>query len=158
MEERQANTRSPLSVFISYAHEDESWRQQLEAHLSLLRREGLVADWHDRQIIPGTDWAQEIDEHLETAAIILLLVSSDFLASDYCYEIEMRRALQRHQHKEARVIPIILRPCDWQSAPFARLQALPRGGKPVVKWDNQDEAFQDIALGLRRVIAEYIGP
>src|SRR2546428_1755902 len=115
MHELQGNKEAPLSVFISYAHDDEPLRQRLEAHLSLLRRQGLIADWHDRQIMPGANWAQEIDEHLEMAAIILLLVSSDFLASDYSYDIEMQRALQRHEQREARVIPIILRPCDWQS-------------------------------------------
>src|SRR5437763_265453 len=97
MKERQGHTRSPLSVFISYAHEDERLRQQLVAHLSLLQREGLVATWYDGQIMPGDVWAREIDKHLETAAIILLLVSSDFLASNYCYEIEMQWALERHR-------------------------------------------------------------
>jgi len=152
MEERQGNKRSPLSVFISYAHEDESLRQRLETHLSLLRRQGLIADWHDRQVMPGAEWAQEIDEHLETASIVLLLISADFVASDYCYNKEMKRALERHKLGEARVIPIILRPCDWQSSPFARLQSLPRDGKAITTWQNQDEAFLVIAEGLRQVI------
>src|SRR5690348_13209223 len=107
MDERQGNKGAPLSVFVSYAHEDEPLRQQLESHLSLLRRQELVASWHDRQIIPGADWSQEIDEHLETASIILLLISPDFLASDYCYDVEMQRALERHRRGEALVIPII---------------------------------------------------
>ncbi len=158
MRKQQGSTKVPLNLFISYAHEDEPLLRQLESHLIPLRRQKLVADWHDRRIIPGDDRAQKIDEHLETASIILLLVSSDFLASDYRYESEMQRALQRHQRSEARVIPIILRPCDWQDAPFARLQALPHDGKAVTKWDNQDEAFQDVARGLRRVITEYTGP
>ncbi|HYU76793.1 MAG TPA: TIR domain-containing protein [Ktedonobacteraceae bacterium] len=148
----QADKETPLSVFISYAHEDELLRQQLETHLSLLRRGGSIADWHDRQIMPGAQWAQEIDEHLETASIILLLVSPDFLDSDYCYDIEMKRALERHQRGKARVIPIILRPCDWRTSPFAYLQCLPRDGEAVTTWQNLDEAFTTIADGLRRVI------
>src|SRR6266487_413378 len=152
MEERQGNKRIPLSIFISYAHEDESLLQQLEGHLSQLRRQGLIADWHDRRILAGEEWAQKIDEHLEAASIILLLISPNFLASDYCYDKEMKRALERHQHGEARAIPIILRPCDWQSSPFARLQSLPRDGKAVTTWQNQDEAFLVIAEGLRRII------
>src|SRR5438874_2288017 len=99
-------TGAPLTIFYSYAHEDESLQKQLERHLSLLRRQGLISGWHDRQIVAGTEWAQEIDARLETASIILLLISSDFLASDYCYGIEMQRALERHQRGEARVIPI----------------------------------------------------
>ena len=103
-----------VEVFYSYAHKDEPLRNELEKHLSVLQRNGLVSSWHDRQIEPGMDWAQAIDTHLETASIILLLISSDFLASEYCYGIEMKRALEREKAKEARVIPIVLRPahCD----------------------------------------------
>src|SRR5690349_5863095 len=106
-------SRAPVSVFYSYAHQDEALRQQLETHLSLLRRQGLISEWYDRKILPGAEWVGEIDEHLERASIILLLISADFLASDYCYDKEMTRALERHKQGEARVIPIILRPCDW---------------------------------------------
>src|SRR3989454_10208811 len=152
MHDLQGNRGAPLPIFISYAHEDELLRQQLGTHISLLRRQGLISEWHDREILPGDEWAHEIDEHLQIASIILLLISPDFLASDYCYDIEMQRALERHQRGEARVVPILLRPCDWQSAPFAHLQALPRDGKAITTWDNQDEAFQQIAQGLRQVI------
>jgi hypothetical protein len=98
--------RAPVEVFYSYAHEDEALRNELEKHLSLLHRLGLISSWHDRQIVAGTNWAKGIDTHLETASLILLLVSADFLASNYCYGIEMNRALERHQMKEARVIPM----------------------------------------------------
>lgn len=108
-----------ISMFISYAHEDEPLLRQLETHLSLLKRQNLVAAWHDRQIPAGTDWAGEIDARLEQASIILLLVSADFLASDYCYEVEMKCALERHEAGQARVLPIALRPTDWQGALFA---------------------------------------
>ena len=145
-----------VEVFFSYAHKDEAYRNELEKHLSLLRRQGLITAWHDRHILPGTDWAQAIDEHLEGASVILLLISADFLASDYCYGLEMQRALRRHQTNEARVIPILLRPVDWNNSPFAHLQALPNDAKPITAWHNRDEAFTDVAAGIRRVIEEFI--
>jgi hypothetical protein len=145
---------SPVEVFYSYAHKDEAFRNELETHLSLLRRQGLLTAWHDRHILSGTDWAQAIDEHLERASVILLLISADFLASDYCYGLEMQRAFERHQANEARVIPILLRPVDWNKAPFAHLQALPTGAKPITTWSNQDAAFTDVAAGIRRVIED----
>jgi tetratricopeptide (TPR) repeat protein len=145
---------SPVEVFYSYAHEDKALRAELEKHLSLLRRLGVISGWHDRRIAPGTDWAQAIDEHLERAAVILLLVSADFLASDYCYGIEMQRALVRHQANEARVIPILLRSVDWHGAPFAHLQALPTDARPITTWRNRDAAFTDVAAGIRRVVED----
>src|SRR6266581_4447421 len=154
MDEQQRNVGVPLSVFISYAHEDERLLQQLETHLSLLRRQGLVATWYDRQIVPGTAWAEEIDAHLETAQLVLLLISPNFLASDYCYGIEMRRALERHNNDKALVIPIILRPVDWEGAPFSHLQFLPRDARAVTEWDNRDAAFRDIARGIRTTIEQ----
>jgi tetratricopeptide (TPR) repeat protein len=145
---------TPVEVFCSYAHEDEAWRQKLETHLSLLKWQGLVSLWHDRLIRPGTDWAKAIDSHLETASVILLLVSADFLASDYCYSIEMKRALERHAAGEARVVPILVRPVDWKGAPFAHLQALPIDAKPIASWRSQDRALADVAAGIRRVIED----
>ena len=144
----------PISVFLSYAHEDEPLRKQLEKHLSLLQRQGLVSTWQDRQIRAGTDWAQEIDEHLKSASIILLLISADFLASDYCYGVEMQCALERDKTSQARVIPIALRPCDWKGAPFAHLQALPTDARPITRWPDRDEAWTNVAAGIRRVIEE----
>lgn len=141
-----------ISVFLSYAHEDEPLLRQLEIHLSLLKRQGLISVWHDRQIDPGANWAQVIDQQLEQASIILLLVSAHFLASDYCYGIEMQRALERHEADQVRVIPLFLRPVDWEHAPFASLQGLPNDGKAVTEWDNQDLAFRTIAHGLRQMI------
>jgi len=154
MDVQQRNAGVPLSVFISYAHEDVPLCQQLEAHLSLLRRQGLIADWHDRQILAGEEWARDIDEYLETASLILLLISPDFLASDYCYGIEMLQALERHNNGEVQVIPIILRPVDWEGAPFAHLQCLPRDARAVTEWDNRDAAFRDIARGIRTAIEQ----
>ena len=148
------DSSTPVEVFYSYAHEDEAFRNKLEKHLSLLQRQGLITAWHDRHILPGADWAQAIDEHLERASVILLLISADFLASDYCYGLEMQRALERQQANEARVIPILLRPVDWKGAPFAHLQALPTGAKPITTWRNRDAAFTDVAAGIRRMIED----
>ena len=128
------NERAPVEVFYSYAHADKALREQLELHLSLLRRQGLISEWHDRKIVAGTQWERQINEHLESASLILLLISPEFLASDYCYDIEMQRALERDETKEAQVIPILLRPVDnWQSTPFGQLQVLPTGATPVTK-------------------------
>ena len=144
----------PINVFVSYSHKDETYREDLDAHLSNLRRQGIIAEWHDRKISPGADWASEIDENLNTAQIILLLVSSDFMNSDYCYGVELKRALERHDVKEARVIPIILRPVDWENAPFARLQVRPTYAKPVSTWIDRDDAYLDIVQGIRMAINE----
>src|SRR4051795_7874378 len=96
------------TLFFSYSHEDEDLRDELEKHLATLQRQGLISSWHDRRITVGTDIGEAIDGHLDAADIILLLVSPDFIASDYCYEREMQRALQRHNNGAARVIPVIL--------------------------------------------------
>ncbi len=147
--------QSVTEVFFSYAREDEALRNKLANHLKLLERQGVIQSWHARQILPGTEWKGQIDNHLETAQIILLLISADFLASDYCYDVEMNRALKRHAGGEARVIPIILRPVDnWESSPFGKLQALPEDGIPVTQWGNEDEAFKNITQGIR-LAAEY---
>ncbi len=120
--------------------------------MALLKRTGLSTDWYDRDIDAGAEWAREIDTHLNHADIILLLVSPDFIASDYCYNLEMMRALERHQAGEASVIPIILRPVSWKETPFGKLQALPEGGKAVTTWSNRDEAFLHITEGIRKVV------
>jgi TIR domain len=150
----QSTPPRAVEVFYSYAHVDEPLRTELDKHLSLLRRQGVIAGWHDRRITAGTEWAGAIDSHLQRAQIILLLVSADFLASDYGYNVELQRAMARHEAGEARVIPIILRPADWHSAPFGKLQALPRDGRPITRWQNRDEAFLDVVRGIRAVAEE----
>ncbi|MFF9216237.1 TIR domain-containing protein [Streptomyces viridosporus] len=144
----------PARMFISYSHRDDEFRSQLEKHLSTLRYRGLLDSWSDRQIRPGDDWAGSIDENLESADIILLLVSADFLASEYCRDVEMRRALERHREGTARVVPVVLRACDWNGFPFGSFQALPRDGRPVTAWPNPDEAFTDIAVWLRTTLED----
>lgn len=142
------------SIFISYSHKDESLREELDVHLAMLKRRGDIDVWHDRRIIPGADFGGEIDAALERAHVVLLLVSPDFLASDYCYDTEMARAIERHETGDARVLPIIIRPCDWHGAPFGRLLAMPVDGKPVTKWPSLDEAFLDVVKGIRRALQE----
>jgi hypothetical protein len=145
---------SPMEVFFSYAHEDEKHRDKLANHLANLQHQGIIHKWHDRKILPGTEWANSIDGRLNSAQIILLLISSDFMASPYCYTIEMTRAVERHDRGEARVVPIIIRPCDWEGAPFSKLQALPTDARAVSSWPNEDEAFVDIVRGIREVVKE----
>jgi hypothetical protein len=147
-------TLEPVKVFISYSHKDERYREQLQEHLYAAKRQGLIEDWHDRRIAPGEEWEDLISENLETSEIILLLVSSSFIASPYSYNKEMQRALEKHEAGQVRVIPIILRPVDWSEAPFARLQALPRNGRPVSRWSNRDEAWMDVAKGIRAAVKQ----
>jgi len=141
-----------LKLFYSYAHVDEEFRNRLETSLAMLLRDGMIGEWHDRRITPGTTWGDEISRHLEEADLIVLLVSPDFLASEYCYDIETKRALQRHDEGTARVIPIIVRVSDWRVAQFARLQALPKDSKAVRSWADQDEAWQNVTEGIRATI------
>jgi hypothetical protein len=150
------NNANPIKVVFSYSHKDESLRDELAKHLSLLKRQGVITEWHDRRITAGQEWVRDIDLHLDTSQIVLLLISADFLASDYCYSIEMQQALGRHERGEAKVIPVILRDVDWEDAPFAKLQALPKDAKPVTSWHNTDEAFADIARGIRKAIKELM--
>lgn len=143
-----------VNVFVSYAHRDERLREELDKHLSSLRRSAAIASWHDRRICPGDDLDREVDQHLSSAEVVLLLISPDFINSDYCYRREMRAALKRHADGLTRVIPIILRPVDWLATPIGKLLALPRDGKPVTIWHRRDEAFLDIARGVRRAVEE----
>lgn len=143
------------SVFVSYAHEDRAMREELQKHLSLLQRDGSVELWHDGELRAGEDWDRRTKAALDAAEIVLLLVSADFLASDYCFGVEMRRAIERHQRDEATVIPVILRPCEWKRAPFAQLLALPEDGKPITKWPDRDEAYLSVAVGLRQVLVTH---
>src|SRR5438046_426041 len=123
--DQQKEMQTPVTLFYSYAPEDALLCDQLEKHLSLLRHRGVITTWHNRQITLGFDSSKEINQRLNTASLILLLISSDFLASDYCYGVEMQYALERQHAGIAHVIPILLRPVDWQGTPFYHLQYLP---------------------------------
>lgn len=150
----QEETQKHIEVFCCYARKDQALLQELKNHLMPLKREGLITLWADTDINAGTEWEKEIHLHLNTSHIILLLVSPDFMASDYCYSTEMTRAMKRHQDGEAQVIPIILRPTDWQNAPFAKLQALPQDGRPIIssEWSYRDEGFANAAKGIRKAV------
>ena len=140
------------SLFFSYSHKDEALRDRLETHLAMLKLQGAISTWHDRRITAGDNFGQQIDENLERADVILLLISPDFIASDYCHEVEMQRALARNAEGAARVIPVILRPCDWMHPPLSNLLAAPTDGKPIVKWPNEDEAFVDVIRMIRAAL------
>jgi internalin A len=142
---------SSIQLFYSYSRKDETLRDSLDTHLKLLQRQGLIKSWYDRNIDAGDDWKRRIDENLERADIILLLVSANFIASDYCYEKEMKRALERHASGEAQVIPIILRDVDLNGVPFAGIQYLPKNGKAITLWKNRDSAWRNISEGIRKV-------
>jgi internalin A len=144
----EALTRAK-TVFFSYSHRDETLRDELETHLKLLQRQGVISAWHDRKILPGEEWDREIDTHLEAARITLLLVSADFIASDYCWDKEVKRALERHASSETTVIPVLLRSCDWERAPFGKLQGLPKGMTAITAWNDRDAAWTDVAKGIR---------
>jgi hypothetical protein len=146
----------PISIFIALSSTDDEHLVQIEKHLSLLKRQGKILPWNFRMISGGREWEDQIDHHINSARVILLLISSDFIASDYCWGVEMKRALERHESGEARVVPIILRPCDWHSAGFGKLQALPRDGREVTGsgWSTRDAAYADIAKGIRQIVDE----
>ena len=143
-----------LKIFYCYARKDKPLREEMDLHLSALKRQNHIITWADHEIAPGEDWAKSIDNHLNDADIIFLLVSPNFMGSDYCYGIEMQRALERHEQKQARVIPIILRPVDWEDTPFSHLQVLPANAQPVTSWPDRDDAFANIVKNLRPMIKE----
>jgi hypothetical protein len=147
-----------IKVFFSYSREDERLRDELAKHLRILEREKVIESWHDRQILAGSPWEKQIDDHLRQAQIILMLVSPDFLASDYCWDVEIKLAMERHDRKDATVVPVILRPCDWTSSPLGTLQAVPKNAKPVTTWDNPDEAFLSIVRSIRELVERFDRP
>ncbi len=140
-----------IRVFLSYSHADENYRNELAKHLKILQRQGIIETWHDHCILPGDEWENSINENLRSADIILLLISVDFINSEYCFALEMNEALAQHDRGEAVVIPVILRPCHWTGLPFGKLQAATREGKPVEKYPNYDDAFLEIIQGIETV-------
>jgi flagellar biosynthesis GTPase FlhF len=148
--------RQPIEVFFSYSRKDKELRDELDTHLALLKRRG-VTTWHDCQIVAGSEWEQEINRRIETADIILLLISSDFIASNYCYEKELPDILSRHEAGEAYVIPVLLRPvAGWKQSPFAKLQICPAGGLPVTQWNDRDAAFVNVADSVEEAVNQLL--
>jgi hypothetical protein len=152
-EETQAEA---LNVFISYSHADEQAKDDLLKHLEPLRRLEIIKAWHDRMLKPGEDWGKKISDSLEKADIVLLLVSIDFINSPYCYDIELDRAIERHTTGECVVIPVILRSCMWKSTPFGTIQAVPKDGRPVSLWPDRDDAFVNVAEGIKQTAEELL--
>lgn len=142
----------PIEVFISYSHKDEDLKDELYIHLANLTRQNKIKPWQDRAIEAGTEWDAEIKARLESAEVILLLITPRFIASEYCFDKEMQRAMERHAARTARVIPIIMKPCDWQGTPFSKLQVLPKNAKPVASWSDQDEALLNVVQGIRKAV------
>jgi hypothetical protein len=147
-------SHAPIEVFYSCSDSkrDAPLLEFLESHLGTLKQNNVITTWHKRQIVAGSDWQREVDHHLKTAALILLLISPDFLASGYQYGVELQLAMERHNKHEARVIPILLRPCDWENTPFRALQVVPRNEKPITSWRNRDEAWVDVVQNIRAVL------
>lgn len=150
-------SKKPVEVFISYTREDEELKNELLKHLSTMKRNGEIRIWHDRMIAAGREWEGQIDENLDKADLILLLVSAGFIASDYCWDVEVKRAMERHEARTARVIPIILRETDLKNVSFAKLQSLPKDRKPVTdpkSWISHDAAWVNVVEGLRTAIGD----
>lgn len=145
-------SQRPVRVFISYSHGDEPYRERLEINLTLLQRQGLIESWHDRRICAGDDWDHAISAELEAADVVLLLISADFLASDYIWERELNRAMVRHEAGDVRVIPILIRHCDLEGTPFQKLQAVPAKMRPVNSWTDPDEAWAEVTRAIRMVV------
>ena len=141
-----------MKLFYSYCHSDEEFREYMERHLSVLKRSGEISEWCDRKILPGQNFVEEIDRQMDAADIIVLLISSDFLASPACVH-EMTTALKLRENTTTTVIPVIVRPCDWKHSIISSLLALPTDGLPITEWCNRDKAFLSIAEGIRNTIA-----
>ena len=144
----------PIDLFYSYAHEDEALRDELAGHLKIMERRGVIRPWHDRCLTPGQKWDGAIHVGLQSADLVLLLVSKDFINSDYIWGQELEIAMKRHVGGEATVVPVLLRAVDIADAPFAALQGLPTDLKPVTSWPNRDEAWTDVAKGIRKVVEQ----
>ncbi|MCG8313740.1 MAG: toll/interleukin-1 receptor domain-containing protein [Pseudomonadales bacterium] len=144
----------PTKVFISYSHKDEEFKNSLTEHLSGLVRSGAISEWNDRKIVPGADWSHEINANLKNSDLILFLISSSFLSSDYCVNIEAETALSMHNSGEAQLIPIVIRAVEWSDSPLSKLQGLPKDAKPVAS-PNNDEAWVDVIQGIKRHISEF---
>ena len=154
--ESQSSKPKPRSVFYSYSHKDEEFRNELDTHLKLLKQDGFISTWHDRKIKPGDEWDHVINDNLNTADVILFLVSHNFLASQYCKDIEVKRAMERSKKQEAILIPIIIKPCVWTSQEFAKLQVLPKNCKPLAEWP--DSGFAQVAEELRVMLVDMLYP
>jgi TIR domain len=150
----QSSIANSIRIFYCYAPEDKMLQKKLEEHLSPLQRSYHITTWSNHEIKAGSNWASEIEANLNAADIILLLVSSSFLASDLCYTLQIQQALERHEAGVSKVIPIILRPALWRETPLGKLQSLPRDNRPITQWRNRDAAFLDVAINIWVIIKD----
>jgi hypothetical protein len=141
-----------LRGFISYCHADQQLVIQFKKSISMLEREMNIEFWYDRAMAPGDEWEKMIHNELNHADLVILVVTNDFLSSQPCYEIEMKRALERQAKGATVVVPIIFRACRWQGAPFAAFEVLPTGSLAIESWHNKDEAFASVAADLEALI------
>ena len=147
---------SPLKLFIIYAREDQPALLELKAHLRLLEKRGDLKVWYDGEVLPGEKWDDAIKAQLALADIVVLFISKSFFNSEYIENEELKTALERHKKGEATVVPVIVKPCLWEAdEEIGKLQVLPRNGKPVSSWGESDEAFSDVARGIRRVMETH---
>jgi len=144
-----------VKIFLSYSHKDEKYKEELDKHFSMLKRSEKVETWNDREIKAGSKFDEDIKNHLDQDDIIILLISPDFLASDYCYNIEMQRAIERANNNECEVIPIIVRPCLWTETPIKDFLALPKDGTPISRYDDSDEAYLEIVSSVNKMIKSF---
>lgn len=153
--EAAACKENALRVFLSYSHKDEAYKEELDKHLSALKESNRIKVWNDGMISGGAEWDETIKSELKAADIILLLISPDFMASKYIKEVEMKAAIERHERKEVKVIPIFLRKCDFKGMSFDKLQGYPKDAKTIKSFEDTDEAFYEIAQGIRKDIDEW---
>lgn len=148
----EVQKKRKVKVFFSYAHADETYKNELNKHLSPLKRSEKIEAWNDEELLPGSSFDDEIKQKLEQSDIIILLISSDFINSDYCYEIEMQNAMTRAERDECYVVPVIVRACLWKETPLRNIIALPKDGKPVKGYEDMDEAYLEVAEGIEKIV------
>jgi len=145
---------SPWQLFYSYSHKDSDLRERLATYLAPLKQQNKIEEWYDRRIEPGQNWEKEITDRLDSANLFILLVTGDFLASDYCFGVEVERALARLKKGEVKIVPILAKPCLWQESRFSELQMVPRDTKPMTSWTSLDEAFVNVATEIRQIVSQ----
>ena len=148
--------RQALHLFFSFVKQDQSYLDEIEKGLTMLKRQGYISIWDERMISAGAEWRREVEEHLDLADIILLLISQDYLNSDFSYEIELKRAMERYNAGGVRIIPILINPCDWKQSPFSQLQVLPKNLKSVSEWQDQQAAIRDIVKNVQIAVEEIL--
>jgi TIR domain len=145
-------SRRPIKVFYSYAHADREWQERLASHLEVFKQQKRLTEWDISAIQPGTELSKEIDHQLSTSDLILLLLSSHYLASRYCSTMEMPRAIEQHERGKARTIPILLSPVSWKQIPPGALQVLPSNRIPLTQWSKSEEALTSIAEEIGHIV------